>query len=159
LASKKIGENGKIVCFEPNPINLALLRLNIKLNRLNNVIVIPKAAADRPYKIALFYSEHAAALTSHFGNEKRIEVEATTIDHTVSEFGFNFIKIIKVDTEGMDLKVLKGALNTLQKTQYIVIEQNITEIRQILRDNGFQLFTLRPSGYLLGINARLKRKA
>jgi len=142
------------VCFEPNPINLALLRLNIKLNGLNNIIAIPKAIADRPS-----YSEHETALTSAFGKGKRIEVEATTIDHIVSEFGFSSIKIIKVDTEGMDLKVLKGALSTLNKTQYVITEQTTTGIRQILRDNGFQLFTLSPSGYLLGINTRLEGKA
>jgi len=159
LVSKKIGENGKIVCFEPNPINLALLRLNIKLNGLTNIIVIPKAVADSSSKITLFYSDSETALTSAFGKGKRIEVETTTIDHIVSEFGFSSIKIIKVDTEGMDLKVLKGALNTLNKTQYVITEQNIPEIRQILRDNGFRPRLLWPSGYLLGINTRIEGKA
>jgi FkbM family methyltransferase len=157
LSSKKVGLNGKVVCFEPNPINLILFKLNIKLNKLENIIVIPKAVADRPSKITLFYSEHKTGLTSAFGKGgKRIEVEAVTIDDVVTDLTLNSIKIIKVDTEGMDLKVLRGALGTLKKTQYVITEQNTHNIRRLLKDNGFKLSTLSPSGYLLGTNQKLE---
>ena len=155
LAGKKVGPQGKVLSFEPNPINLIFLRLNVILNELNNVIIIPKAVSDENSKVILHYSSKMTALTSSFTKAERIiEVETTTIDDTVTSFGFDSIKIMKIDTEGMDFKVLKGALNTLTKTHYVITEQNISEIRKLLSNKGFRIVTLNPSGYLLAKNKK-----
>ena len=123
LAGKKVGPQGKVLSFEPNPINLIFLQLNVILNELNNVIIIPKAVSDENSKVILHYSSRMTALTSSFTKAERIiEVETTTIDDTVTSFGFDSIKIMKIDTEGMNFKVLKGALNTLTKTHYVITE-------------------------------------
>ena len=45
--------------------------------------------------------------------------------------------------------LLKGALNTLNKTQCVIVEQNVYAIRQLLPKNGFRLLTFYPSGYLI----------
>jgi FkbM family methyltransferase len=157
LAGKRIGSEGKVLSFEPNPLNLIFLKLNIKLNALNNVTVIPKAVSNRPCKMALFYSMHRTALTSALiQEEKSVEAEATTIDDALRPFDLKFIKIIKVDTEGYDLNVLEGASSTLDKTHYVIVEQNTSEARQLLLNQDFQLSTLNPSGYLLATNKGLK---
>jgi FkbM family methyltransferase len=154
IAGKKVGKTGKVSSFEPNPLNLKFLRLNIKLNGLNNVNVIPKAASHKSGKIKLYYSAHETALTSvERMGESMIETEATTIDEVAERL--DFIKIIKIDTEGNDLKVLKGALETLRKTCHAIVEQNTFNVRELLSNLGFQLSTLRPSGYLLATNKLL----
>jgi len=154
IAGKKVGKTGKVLSFEPNPLNLNFLRLNIKLNGLNNVTVIPKAASHKSGKMKLFYSAHETALTSveRMGGSM-IETEATTIDEVAKRL--DFIKIIKIDAEGNDWKVLKGALETLRKTCYAIVEQNTFNVRELLSNLGFQLSTLRPSGYLLATNKLL----
>lgn len=150
-ASTRVKETGKVLCFEPNPLNLNFLRLNIKLNGLNNVNVVPKAAGDKSGKITLFYSTCATALTSAKGmGENMIEVEVTTIDEVAEKL--DFVKIMKVDTEGYDWNVLKGALKTLRKVRFVIVEQNTSNIRKLLSNVGFQLSTLRPSGYLFATN-------
>lgn len=151
IASMKVKENGKVLSFEPNPLNLNFLRLNIKLNGLNNINVIPKAVGDKSGKIRLFYSTHETALTSAKGMGKNmIEVVVTTIDEAAGKL--DFVKIMKVDTEGYDWNVLKGALKTLRKVRFVIVEQNTSNIRELLSNIGFQLSTLRPSGYLCATN-------
>lgn len=160
LAGKIVGPRGKVLSFEPNPINLILLRLNVMLNKLNNVIIIPKAVNDKAGKVTLYYSSMRTALTSSLAKaEKIIEVEATTIDDVIAlnncSLNKKFIKIMKIDVEGMDFKVLKGASNTLNKTYLVIVEQNTFEVRKLLLDKGFQITTLYPSGYLLAVNKNL----
>jgi len=150
IAAKKVGSQGIVLSFEPNPLTLCFLKLNIMLNALDNVIVIPKAVSDRSGKITFYYTVHDLALTTVLHQKERsFEVETTTIDDIVSIHKLNFVKILKVDTEGYDLKVLKGALNTLRKTRYVIVEQNTSDVRQLLSNQNFQLSTLKPSCYLL----------
>lgn len=81
IAGKKIGSQGKVISFEPNPSNVSFLKLNIELNKLTNIVLIPKAVADKPCKIELFYAANKTALTSALRREEEcVVVEATTID-------------------------------------------------------------------------------
>jgi FkbM family methyltransferase len=160
IAGIKVGSSGKVISFEPNPLNFIFLKRNIELNKLNNVIIIQKAVGDKSGKLKLQFPAHSTALSSllRMGKwEKRISVESTTIDDVVSNLDLNFVKILKVDAEGYEFNVLKGGLNTLARTQYILVEQNTPKVRQILLMKGFQLSTLKLSGYLLATNKFLKR--
>jgi FkbM family methyltransferase len=112
------------------------------------VYLISKAAGDESGKIRLFYSAHETALTSSkkTGGES-FESEVTTVDEAAAEL--SLVKIMKIDTEGNDLNVLIGAVKTLQKTCFVIVEQNTSSVRKLLSDAGFQLSNLKPSGYLL----------
>ncbi len=149
ISGKAVGIKGKVLSFEPNPINLHFLRRNIKLNGLSNIIVIPKAIGSKQGKVTLFYSPSETALTSAGGNrEKNFEVDVITIDEIANKL--DSVSVMKIDTEGYDYQVLRGALNTLNKTSCVIVEQNISSIRDLLEAYGFHLSTLVPSGYLLG---------
>ena len=158
IAGLKVEKAGTVLSFEPNPLNLHFLKLNIALNNLYNVKVIPKAADTKCGRTQLSYSDWNTAYShcsttltpANNTNEKTVEVETTTIDEAAEEL--SHVKIIKIDTEGHDLIVLNGAIKTLKKTNYVIIEQNSSEIRKLLSDIGFTLSTLKPSGYLLGNN-------
>ncbi|MFP3131163.1 MAG: FkbM family methyltransferase, partial [Nitrososphaeria archaeon] len=51
LASFKVKDEGGVIAIEPEPNNLKILMQNVKLNRLDNVIVIPKALYDKAGKM------------------------------------------------------------------------------------------------------------
>jgi predicted RNA methylase len=48
IASKRVGENGKVVAIEAHPGNYEMLKRNIKLNKLTNIIPLNFAVA-RPF--------------------------------------------------------------------------------------------------------------
>jgi len=157
FASRKVGNQGKVISIEPNPENLTFLRLNIELNRLKNVIVIPKAVGDVPKKITLSYSSSYPSLTSAFRKEgKSFEAHSTTLDDVYLKYlAPDNVKLIKIDTEGYDLHVLTGATQMLPKTYYVVVEQHSDDIKQFLTKKGFKVQQLTPSQCLFGTNLSL----
>src|SRR5688572_13621160 len=46
LASTLVGPTGRVYAFEPDPVNCALLRKNVRLNRVTNIEVIESALSD-----------------------------------------------------------------------------------------------------------------
>lgn len=151
LSGKIVGSKGKIIAIEPNPDNLKFLRYNLKLNKLNNTTIIAKAASDEKLKINLHYEPMRTALTSTgVGASKSVEVETTVLDELTEDY--SSIKLLKIDTEGYDFKILKGAPHTLQKTRYLVIEQNTPSVNAFLSNCGFSTCSIFPSGYLVAFN-------
>jgi FkbM family methyltransferase len=52
----------------------------------------------------------------------QIRVQVDTIDNVVSNSSFGIPQLIKIDAEGIDLEVLKGATNVLGKSEVVLIE-------------------------------------
>jgi FkbM family methyltransferase len=50
LAAFKVKEKNRVIAVEPEPNNLKILRENVELNYLKNVIIVPKALYDKPGK-------------------------------------------------------------------------------------------------------------
>src|SRR5215213_1352740 len=56
MASKRVGQQGKVVAIEPQPIILEMLNRNIKLNKLVNVITLNYAVYSQTTKVKLYSS-------------------------------------------------------------------------------------------------------
>lgn len=83
----------------------------------------------------------------------------TTLDDVYSEYiEPKIVKIVKIDTEGFDFQVLRGANYMLQKTYYVIVEQNINPIKTFLIDKGFTIQQLEPSEYLFAKNINILQK-
>lgn len=67
------------------------------------------------------------------------EVEQQTIDH----FNLDNVGLIKIDVEGMELKVLAGAQETLQRCHPVVLfehhKTNRQEVENLLRSFGYRI--------------------
>lgn len=67
-----------------------------------------------------FSSEEATAQ-----GYQQIEVEVFTLNEIVSNSKFPFPDMVKIDTEGFDLKVIAGASNLIGKTEIFLLESAI----------------------------------
>lgn len=113
-AAKITGARGKVISIEPNPENLTYLRLNILINHLENVVVVPSAVGEVNGKVTLFYDPSRSAFTSidrtFLAGQKRpksFETSLATLDDIYTEHVHpREIRVAKIDTEGHDLKVL-----------------------------------------------------
>jgi FkbM family methyltransferase len=120
----------KVLAVEPNPMALAYLKTNIALNNCHNTIAVPKAAGDRRGVVKLRIPRPAkkghistmASIVWSFEEALEIDVEADTLDNIVDDVGLDSVDFIKIDVEGAEGLVVKGAERTLRKARAILIE-------------------------------------
>jgi FkbM family methyltransferase len=139
IAAKKVGPSGKVIAIEPDPENFKILKKNILLNRLMNVEALQCAVYSTKEKVKLFLPEIEGGRTifntvmqdrARTSTENFIEVEANTLDDILESINIREVNWIKIDVEGAELEVLKGAVNTLSSNKNIslVIEIHGIEI-------------------------------
>jgi FkbM family methyltransferase len=111
ILSRLVGPRGRVLAFEPEPSNFELLRRNIYLNRLDNVIAEPKAVAHRSFRANLYLSDRNRGDHRLFddagGGRSFCPVDAIPLDaHPALADGP--VHFVKVDTQGMEPGVLDG---------------------------------------------------
>jgi FkbM family methyltransferase len=127
MASKQVGETGKVYAFEPGKRELDLLRNNIAVNKLNNVNVIEAAVGDRDTTTQFAISRDGAlnSLLQTEHPDQKIEswqtVQMKTIDNFVRENNISKVDFIKVDVEGAEKLVFEGAKELLASSRKLTI--------------------------------------
>ncbi len=114
---------GVVVAFEPGNVNASFLEKHIAENKLENVIVIKNLVGDMISDQKAFYeSEDVSGMNSLAEIRDKHPssfVSMVTLDQVVSER--NVIPdVIKIDVEGAELKVLRGARETLLRHSPII---------------------------------------
>jgi len=120
----------RVLAVEPNPMALAYLKANVALNNCHNTIVVPKAASDKRGVVKLRIPRPArrghipttASIVWSFEETLEIDVETDTLDNIVDEAGLDTVDFVKIDIEGAEGLVVKGAERTLRKSRTILIE-------------------------------------
>jgi len=128
-ASKIVGDNGKVISFEPLPSTYEVLNKNIEINKCNN-IVAEKFAIGSKNEFANFYDNltinRGSASFFRRDDEKSChKITIKRLDDYLEENRFNrFVNCIKIDVEGWELEVLKGAKTLLssKKAPACIIE-------------------------------------
>ncbi|HZC48982.1 MAG TPA: FkbM family methyltransferase [Nitrososphaeraceae archaeon] len=131
ISSKRVGANGKVVAIEADPSNFEMLKSNIKLNQLTNVTPLNYAVYSKETKVKLYLPSGESGFTKYNtimpnwinAQEKFVEVNANTLDYLLqlNEIRQEEVNWIKIDVEGAEFEVLKGATNVLSKSKDIAI--------------------------------------
>lgn len=122
LLSKLVKENGTVWSFEPEAKNFDNLTTNIRLNRLTNVISVPKAVGSKNEIRDFFISseesgEHSIVLKRHC--KKVVRIRVVSLDSVIVDK----IDVLKTDTEGNDCEVLLGAKELIRKYRPLLITE------------------------------------
>jgi FkbM family methyltransferase len=131
ISSKRVGQKGKVIAIEADPTNFEILNRNIQLNGLTNVIPLNYAAYSKQTKLKLYLPVEESGFSIYNTimvnrakpEEKFIEVNANTLDNLLQQNGINHADInwIKIDVEGAEFEVLKGATNILSNSKSIAL--------------------------------------
>lgn len=116
----------KVYSFEPTPYTQKILARNITLNHVeNNVEIIPKAVSSKDGICTFYIQDFDGAVSNslidyHHSDEHKTpyKVKVTSID-SFSEG--NKIDFIKIDAEGVELQVLIGGKNIIEKYRPIML--------------------------------------
>jgi FkbM family methyltransferase len=103
---KRVGPEGRVIAFEPDPENFELLRQQISLNNLDG-LVEPRQVAVADHD-GLTQFAVGRSVESHIVTEggNGVSIEGCRLDSVYSD---SRIDIVKIDVEGFEEKVLRGA--------------------------------------------------
>ena len=124
-AAARVGPRGRIFCFEPNPEARNRLREHVSMNGLNNVTVLEKALGEVPTTATLTMAKAhtgTGTLRSLPTALRTYRVQVARLDDWAGEITEGRI-FLKVDTEGYDFNVLKGARRLLDRPDVSVFAE------------------------------------
>lgn len=153
LAGRLTGPTGKVYAFEPIPHNVERIKTHILLNGMQEIIsCIPKVVSDKT-DTALCYNfgrdDWFRYIDMHCENEK-YTVEKGLALKTVSLDDFVFQEcqpppaLIKIDVEGAEGRVLRGAVRLLKEFRPVIIcelhhPDAISEVYARLEDSQYKI--------------------
>ena len=154
-AAFKVGTPGMVLAFEPQPAVRSILTRNVELNGLSQVRVLDHALADYDGTAALYtaadpiHTGGASLSPEHVGQSERyIDVVVRRLDEAVDRAAHRRVAAIKIDVEGAEAAVLRGATAVLQAARPAIlfevnglpVEGTESESMSLLRDGGYDLF-------------------
>ena len=132
LASRIVGEEGKVFAFEPLPENVRFIVAHAELNGCENIFPRPYAITRRAGSVTI------TNLADHLANTTRVEsprfspqapklqVEARALDELVGR-GLPPPQFMKIDIEGSEYDALVGAREILERNRpllYVSVHEN-----------------------------------
>lgn len=153
-----VGGEGKVYAFEPGPPNLLRLRNNIELNPelLDRVRILPVGVGETPGE--LWWAEERGnpgnALLCDQGTHP---IKVITLDDFVSEQGIERADFIKIDVEGMELQVMRGAAGALRRFRPVLYFETLSRYVDTARGAAFHDFQKLLAGEFGYILYRLSR--
>jgi FkbM family methyltransferase len=130
-----------IFAFEPHPVAYRKLE---ETARQHQFTAVPEGAGDQCTTTTIYDytinggSEHASMYKDVFSTLRHtqaagIVIHLTTIDDFVARNNIQRIALLKIDTEGNELNVLKGAADTIRRKLADVIQIEFNEMNVISR--------------------------
>ena len=166
LASKRVGANGKVVAFEPSPRELKQLRRNVLLNFSFNVHIEPLALGKEPSDAVLHVVQGGEDGCNSLrppvvsSPTRPVRVKVAPLDEFLHRARIPTVDFVKLDVEGAELDVLKGAEKLLHGGARPVFLVEVYDIRtrpwgydareivQFLNRAGFRWFQLTTAGFI-----------
>jgi FkbM family methyltransferase len=164
---KEVYPHSKILAFEPSAKTFASLQLHLKKNSFKNVSIFQfgigeVSGATKFYESILnetstfvlpnqksrfFKNKNRILLQKNENAFESVIAQIRTIDEIIAENNIERVDILKIDVEGFEFEVLKGARKSLAHGRIGVIqlekhtddmrEDNHPEIHGFLLENGF----------------------
>jgi len=145
LISKWIGPTGQLITFEPNVENAAIIQKNIGLNNLKNIRLEPKAVGAATGKIKIAFSSSNSYIL-----KGREHVGADVPLVMLDDYASLHPTCLKIDVEGFELEVLRGARKILKTHPKLAIEVHtdmierygakVKDIFDVIDDGGYEFW-------------------
>ena len=123
--AKLVGE-GFVIAFEPQRLVFQTLCANLAINSIPNVYAFQEAVSDE--NGTMLIPECDFTKTNNFGginienSKKGTLVNKTKLDNFINRI--SNLKLLKIDVEGMEIGVIKGAVDLIKKFKPIIYVEN-----------------------------------
>jgi FkbM family methyltransferase len=152
VISRLVGEQGQVVAYEPFPDNFAVLQENMERNSIRNAVLRCLALGEQAGELVLEHATGEAPSSTPSaigyaveGPRAKISVGVDTLDAEVRRLRVA-PRLVKIDVEGAELAVLRGARETLRKARPVVLVEihdwgsnRSSEVLNLLRCCGYRV--------------------
>src|SRR5262249_7912556 len=112
--SRLVGLNGLVISLEPFPLAFSDLQWHIRANKCFNVRAVQVAASDNDGEALFSVGEtpsEGGLLNDSIASDREGQIKVTTrrLDSLVAEWRLKKLRLVKIDVEGAESKVLSGA--------------------------------------------------
>jgi FkbM family methyltransferase len=137
---------GEVIAIEPEDLNVAALKRVVSRDGLVNVKAVQAVASEEAGTLHLSKNPYHPA--DHCIGEAGVEVAAVTIDELLEERSWPAVSLIKIDVQGAEERVLRGAERTLRELRPAVfIEVDDAALRSMGSSAEAVLDLLASHGY------------
>lgn len=152
LAAKMLGDSGSVIAIEPEPDNMGWIERSVRENGYDNISLHQFAISDLNGYAKLFLGSKSGWHTLVQGQADRdrgeIEVETRRLDDIIHADSPERPCMIKIDVEGAELSVLRGATHILSSRTDMVLLIDIhpdmgvdpQQICSFLRNLDFEVY-------------------
>jgi FkbM family methyltransferase len=139
--SQCVGSTGRVIAIEPVPDTFDLLSSNVHVHARNNVTLINAAASDRTGVSAMQLPKFASGLTNYYRAALADNGDHHVLCLPIDALGLPKVALLKIDAEGHDLAVLKGANALIERDQPVLIVECALddEVADWMRARGYVL--------------------
>ena len=169
LAARLLGDRGRVLAVEPEPENCAWFRHSVALNGYRSIDLLEAALSDSDGEATLHLGRHSGWHTLVAGVRGRdrgtITVPTRTLDGVLAERGIETVDVMKIDVEGAELQVLRGARGALSGDRPLLVLVDIhppivdaREVCALLSEHGLSLHPVDDPSRPLGAVAQSLRE-
>jgi FkbM family methyltransferase len=171
LFAQKVGPQGKVYAFEPDPLSRQILEDRRRAAGATNLQVAPIALGEHEGKVILYCNPtNRADNRIHDSLQapgvEAIEVRMTPLDTFRSQNGIDRIDALKMDVQGAEVAVLRGMRQIMRETpprwMFLEFEPELLrgagsspeELWALLDEYGYEAFSVGEDGQAAPVTDR-----
>ena len=137
-----VGSGGRVIAFEPRGLNLGYLQRHVSVNKCDNIEIVSKAVGDHSGHAKL--ETRTGSGTGYVSDTGDEEIEITSIDELVESGTLPPPTFLKIDVEGGEMAVLRGAQKVIETQRPRMIlathgDEIDAECRALLTEWNYEL--------------------
>jgi FkbM family methyltransferase len=128
FGARRVGPQGRVLSVEPSTREFERLKSNVAANRLGNVLLVRAALSDRVGTAMLQVAENRHSGQNTLGSfayaiqlYEQSETDVIPLDVLCKRHGIDRIDVLKMDVEGAELSILRGATSMLRRHPPIIL--------------------------------------
>ncbi|HEY9007877.1 MAG TPA: FkbM family methyltransferase [Ohtaekwangia sp.] len=171
FAAKRLTQ-GRVLAFEPVDFFYDLLQENIGYNHFKNIETFHYGLSNEVKQLPIYMGQTGAGehegLATIFQSDQRARfiqnIELKILDEQLPALALQRIDFMKIDVEGAEMLVLKGALKTIERFKplimleineatYLAAGYTVPDVIQFFSDLGYTLHIMTKSGTLKPVSS------